>query len=268
MDISPPPPDGGLPEELLGSLDTAVDSPPTLVALDFDGVLAPIVEHRDDARPLPGSMSALQRLAARPGVHLAVLSGRTLRDLGARSDFPPGTHLVGSHGAEFGDADVGISPTEAANVQRLGFTFESLVRDHPGTELETKPIGVALHTRLANRQTALAATAAAVLAAAQIPGANITVGKEVVDVSVATTTKGHALTRLRTTLLPQAMVYIGDDVSDESAFAAMSPTDVSIKVGPGNTAARFRVDGPDDVQRVLERLADTPGMQTPHSATG
>ena len=51
---------------------------PLLVALDFDGVLAPIVEQPEDARALPGTVEMLERLAALDGVHVALVSGRAL----------------------------------------------------------------------------------------------------------------------------------------------------------------------------------------------
>ena len=71
------------------SLDPALESalrelarvPTLLVALDFDGVLAPIVEQPDQARPLPDSLSALRRLVGAQGLHVALVSGRSLSDL-------------------------------------------------------------------------------------------------------------------------------------------------------------------------------------------
>ena len=68
---------------------------------DFDGTLAPIVNHPGDARPLPEAAAALRALADLPATTAALISGRALRDLAALSGMTAPVHLVGSHGAEF-----------------------------------------------------------------------------------------------------------------------------------------------------------------------
>jgi trehalose 6-phosphate phosphatase len=50
------------------------------------------------------------------------------------------------------------------------------------------------------------------------------------------------------------VVYFGDDVTDEFAFRRLGEDDVSVKVGQGETAARHRVDGPEDVAEALRLL--------------
>ena len=91
----------------MSSLDDALAAlagRPLLVGLDFDGVLAPIVERPGDARALPGTLEAVQALAGLPDVVVALVSGRALEDLSARAGLEPGgsIRLVGSHGAEMG----------------------------------------------------------------------------------------------------------------------------------------------------------------------
>jgi trehalose 6-phosphate phosphatase len=90
---------------------------------------------------------------------------------------------------------------------------------------------------------------------------HLTLGKEVVELAVVDVTKGVALTLLRDRLgLPfgtGGVLYIGDDVTDERAFAVLDDDsgDVTIKVGPGETLARHRLEGPEDVAITLEYLA-------------
>ena len=79
--------------------------PQLLVACDYDGTLAPIVEDPSQAVPLPEAVAAIRALAALPQTTVAVVSGRALRDLAALSRLPSEVHLVGSHGSEF---DVGF----------------------------------------------------------------------------------------------------------------------------------------------------------------
>ena len=76
-------------------------APVLLVVSDYDGTVAPIVTDPAAARPLREAVVALRNLAALPQTHVAVVSGRALRDLAAISGLPPEVHLVGSHGSEF-----------------------------------------------------------------------------------------------------------------------------------------------------------------------
>ncbi len=50
------------------------------------------------------------------------------------------------------------------------------------------------------------------------------------------------------------MLYVGDDVTDETAFAVLGPDDIGVKVGSGETHAAYRVDGPEDVRELLQLL--------------
>ena len=82
-----------------------------------------------------------------------------------------------------------------------------------------------------------------------------TEGKAVLEFAVVTTNKGSAIDVLRERDDATAVVFLGDDVTDEKAFAALTGAeDVSVKVGDGATAARFRVDGPADARAVFEEL--------------
>ncbi len=94
--------------------------PQLLVACDYDGTLAPLVEDPSKAVPLPEAAAALRSLAALPQTTAAVVSGRALRDLAALSRLPAEVHLVGSHGSEF---DIGfverLAPEQVALRQQL-----------------------------------------------------------------------------------------------------------------------------------------------------
>ena len=81
-------------------------------------------------------------------------------------------------------------------------------------------------------------------------------GKNVVEFSVRSTTKGEALEHLRRYTAADAVFYAGDDVTDEDAFAALGADDVGLKSGEGATLANFRVAGPTQVARALNLLAD------------
>lgn len=248
---------------LSGALVALASRERVLVAVDFDGTLAPFVVHPMDARPLPGGMDALRALAQSPGVTVAVVSGRQLEALAELTGVRPGEPivLIGSHGAEWSTGhDDGhlLDRTQQDLLATLTTEAEAVVARHEGARLERKPAAVAVHTRGLPPHLSSAALRAAAELADRHPGAHPLPGKAVLELSVLTTGKGNALTTLAKESGADATCYIGDDVTDERAFAALDPAggDVTIKVGEGDTAAAFRVAEPADVLRVLRELLD------------
>src|SRR5690606_3896288 len=100
---------GGAVTDLQAAVEALARVPRLLVALDFDGVLAPIVPVPSDARPLPESAAAIDELASLPDTTVALLSGRGRADLAAVSGFGDPVRLIGSHGSELDD---GSSPLD------------------------------------------------------------------------------------------------------------------------------------------------------------
>ena len=86
----------------LGERLRAIARVPTLVvACDYDGTVAPLVDDPMSARANRDSAAAMRSLAELGNTHVAVISGRSLRDLATLSRFPEEIRLVGSHGGEF-----------------------------------------------------------------------------------------------------------------------------------------------------------------------
>jgi trehalose-phosphatase len=79
-------------------------------------------------------------------------------------------------------------------------------------------------------------------------------GKDVLEFSVSSATKGTAVSFLAELKQTKNILFIGDDVTDEDAFAALPSTGLGIKVGPGETHAAYRIDSTTDVTEVLELL--------------
>lgn len=249
--------DAGL-REALARLAAA---PSLLVALDFDGVVAPIVERAGDARALPASAEALEALARLDGVAVALVSGRSMASLREVSGPPQGALLVASHGAEGDGVPSDLTSEQATLLERAAAAVADVVAAHPGTEVEHKPAGVALHTRRAPRDAAAASARAVLDGPARWEGVKALEGKEVVELSVVDADKGQALVALRERLAAgsgtrPAVLFAGDDVTDENGFRALEVDagDVGVKVGDGATAAGFRVQTPQDVSALLQAL--------------
>jgi trehalose-phosphatase len=241
-----------LPAELRRAIVQIARTPRLLVACDYDGTLAPIVTNPDEARPLPESVGALRSLAGLHETTTAVISGRALRDLAILSRLPAEVHLVGSHGSEFDIGFVHALDEQARDLhRRLERELDRLADGVPGVQLEVKPASIAVHVRRAERDAAKRVLAEIHNGPACWDGVSTTDGKEVVELSVVQTDKGRALDTLRHQVGATAAIFLGDDVTDEKAFARLSGPDMGVKVGDGETLAAYRVRGAEDVATVL-----------------
>ncbi len=256
------------PEALQHALEEFARTPRILVASDFDGVIAPIVEDRDAVQPDRATLGALRDLSALEGTNVALVSGRALADLDRHTQMPSSTVLIGSHGAEIGalppSMNAGVLDAAALTMDdekrgRLAAitrALQAIALKHPGSEVEVKPTAAVLHTRNAKGRGSVNATEAAVDYARSLPWATVTPGKEVVEFSVVQTSKGAAVEALARACAADAWIYIGDDVTDESVFAIAGEHDLTVKVGDGDTAASYRVEGPDAVRALVQRLLE------------
>ncbi len=240
-----------LPADLVRALDGAAATARLLVASDFDGTLAPIVSNPADARPLPHAADALLALAGLPSTSVALVSGRALATLRELSSMPAAVNLIGSHGAEF---DSGFAhPIDRDLLERITASLTTIASSRPGVTVEPKPASVALHVRNASEADGADALDAARTAAREWD-AELTEGKAVLEFAVISTDKGEAIDIVRDRDDATAVVYFGDDVTDEKAFRRMRDGDVAVKVGPGETLAGYRVESPEDVAAALEYL--------------
>ncbi|MCV7435429.1 trehalose-phosphatase [Mycolicibacterium bacteremicum] len=238
---------------LQDALTRAAASPRLLVTSDFDGTLSPIVDNPGDARPLPAAAAALEALAALPDTTAALISGRALAVLRELSGASAAVQAIGSHGAEF---DTGFAhEIDTTLLAEIVTTLHSIAAGRPGVAVETKPASVALHVRNASVADGEAALTLA-REAARSWDVHLTAGKAVLEFAVIVTDKGEAVDVLRDRSAATAVVFLGDDVTDEKAFRRMRDGDIGVKVGPGDSLAAFRVDSPEDVASVLAYLVD------------
>lgn len=233
-----------------------------LLALDFDGTLAPFVDVPRGARALPEAKAALDRLEHLPDTWVAYVSGRPLTSLEIVTEADDDALLIGSHGVEirFGRDGVSVDLTdeERETLARLGEALQKVVDDIPSTKLETKPVGFGVHYRLVSAERGPEVVARAREAAASV-GAELTIrdGKDIIEFSVREAHKGDAVERLREYTKATAVLFAGDDVTDEDGFRVMDPSrgDVGIKVGSGETLAQYRVADERAIATLLTLLA-------------
>lgn len=231
-------------------------APRLLVTSDFDGVLAPLVVDPAAARPLPTAIEALRGLSVLPATYVALISGRALAELRALSGLEAPARLVGSHGAEWSTGPVqGFDAERAGVLASVTEAMEDVAGRYAGVLVERKPISAVLHVRRAARPDAATATAEFEQLLPRWPGLHVMHGKEIVEVAVVPTDKGSALVALCSAFAADAVLFLGDDVTDEAAFVRLRPPDVGVKVGPGATRAAYRVETPEEAAALLAELA-------------
>ncbi|AZG46097.1 trehalose-phosphatase [Gordonia insulae] len=245
----------GIPTELREALLAAARVPRLLLSSDYDGCISPLVSRPEDAVPNPASVAAIEAAGALADTAVAVVSGRELAVLAELSGLRVPVTLVGSHGSEFDTGfAVEITNEHRELLGRITDELRTIAAEHPGTRVETKPASAVLHVRNAAPDDAETALQRARSGPATWPGVEVTEGKAVVELAVIETSKGLALDVLRDRFGADAVIYLGDDVTDEKAFAHLHTEtgDVSIKVGTGDTTAAYRIEDTDDVATVLE----------------
>lgn len=248
-----------------------------VVAVDFDGTLAPIVARPEDARPAPGALDVLAALADRLGA-VAVVTGRAALDvvqLGSLQSVAR-LHVLGHYGLEeWRDGEL-TSPDPDPGVEQVRRRLPGLLTSAPdGVHIEDKHHSLVVHTRpAADPAAAIAELAPALRRLAEETGLETVPGRYVVELRPRGVDKGHAVRRLVMERDARAVVYLGDDLGDLAAFDAVealrrdavpglkiASVDAALDDSPRELADRadLVLAGPDDVVGWLTALAGAVG---------
>lgn len=250
------------PAQLDEAVSRAGGAAHLLIALDFDGTLAPLVDEPMSARMLPAARDALTRLSVAPDTTVALVSGRTLDHLAEISERTDDSqiHLAGSHGAEFwhpGGALDEDADDDTSLRDSLTERAEALVAGVAGAWIERKRFGFGLHTRLADRDRAREVAARLDdLVRAEAPSWRRRTGQDILEFASRNEGKDSAVRRLREQVGADVVLFAGDDVTDEDALASLGAGDVGIRVGGGETSASHRVPDAAALAVLLGRLAE------------
>jgi trehalose-phosphatase len=238
-----------------------------LIALDFDGTIAPIVPHPDQAQMLPQARPILQRLAARSDTEIALISGRSLQDLRARIGIDD-VYYAGNHGLEIHGPDLDDTvPGALELVPRVQECFRALteaVGAVEGIYIENKHLSLSVHYRQIEdpaRQQQVEAAVEKVFAANRA-GLRLTTGKRVREIRPDIDWhKGKALLYIIDEIesvreARMRPLFVGDDKTDEDGFAAVRGIGAGVLVGPpdAHTAATSYVRRPEEAVDLLEQL--------------
>ncbi|NGN66514.1 trehalose-phosphatase [Streptomyces sp. A7024] len=248
-----------------------------LLALDFDGTLAPIVADPDSARAHPGAVAALGRLAPRLG-SVAIITGRPAAvavRYGGFSGAPGLDRLVvlGHYGAERWDAATGLvrAPDPHPGVAAVRAELPGVLDKAGawrGTWIEDKGRAVAVHTRRAeDPQAAVELLREPLAALAAHHGLVVEPGRFVLELRSPGMDKGVALAEYVRERGARTAVYGGDDLGDLAAFDAVDTlraeglAGLTVCSGSEEVVALAEradvvVDGPDGMVGLLDALAE------------
>lgn len=235
--------------------------------LDVDGTLAPIAPRPEDVEVPRATRQAIAALATKPGVHIAIVSGRAAAD--ARRIVAVGNvWVIGNHGLEVmgPQGEVDVAPQAEAYrgaMAQASRRIASSLTHVAGVQLEDKVWSLSVHYRRADHAV-VPGLRAALERVAQEHGLRFTEGKKLYELRPPVEhdkgTAVLALARRLGGLVPGAtVVFAGDDQTDEDAFRILrqhKPDAVTIRVTDDDapTAAEFRLRDPEAVRRFLDHL--------------
>ena len=226
--------------------------------LDMDGVLAPMAPTPDEVVADPRRTAVLTRLDAVLDGRMAIVSGRTLKEIDRIAD-KAALSAAGVHGLERRRRDGAIDrPAPSQGLAEVLTSFRRFAADRPGVVVEDKVISAGLHFRQAPAVADDALALAQELASAT--GLHLQPGHMVVELRTPGADKGGAVTAFmaEAPFAGALPVMLGDDLTDEAGFrAAEALGGFGVLVGPYRaTAARYGLAGVPEVMNWLEAVAD------------
>jgi trehalose-phosphatase len=250
-------------------LEERLGGTPLLVLLDLDGTLAPIAPRPDDVAVPDQTRRAVEQLTAKPGVHVAIVSGRGATDarrIVSLSD----VWVIGNHGLEqiAPSGEIAVDP----QVEPYGPALAAVARelaarlaDIPGILVENKVWSLSVHYRLAE-DAVVPRVKRIVEALVREHGLRLTEGKRVFEVRAPVRVdKGTAVLKLSLQLGAlgdgASLLFAGDDITDEDAFRLLrmrASRAVTVRVNDDDrrpTAAEFSVGDTEGIRDLLVWLA-------------
>lgn len=243
-----------------------------LVAVDFDGTLAPIVDDPAAARATPAATAALARLARVAGT-VAIITGRPAADAASFAGVTdvPGVIVLGHYGMQRWERGELSTPAVPQGMSTARAELPALLSEAAaaqGTYVEDKGEALAVHTRrAAEPQAELDRLRIPLAKLAERTGLALEPGRFVLELRPPGADKGRAITDLAAERPPGAILFCGDDLGDRAAFAAVRQLredgtpgllvcSGSAEVPELAAEADLVVDGPDGIAELLAGLAD------------
>jgi trehalose 6-phosphate phosphatase len=238
----------------------SIDFNTTALLLDIDGTLLDFALMPDGVMVAPSLKQSLQALAKMTGGALALVSGRTIRDID-RLFWPLVFSAVGGHGAEMRLASANGAGTggPVPLPKDLRARLSAIAVLANGIIVEDKGYSLALHYRMAPQcKKAVDSEVLAIISALPPGTVEALPGKSVIEVKHSGFNKGTGIRALMecAPFKTRRPIFIGDDVTDEAGFAVMADFNgLAVSVGRTAPSAKDLFQSPTEVRQWLTRLA-------------
>lgn len=241
-----------------------------LLALDYDGTIAPIVSQPDKATLSLRMRKILKNVSGRNNVRVAVISGRSLRDVKGLVGIG-GIFYAGNHGLEINLPGVRFVHPAAIKarplLRKIKRSLQNKADGIGGVIFEDKGLVLALHYRRVDKRIVPRLKEIFESVFCNYSGyglLDVGRGKQVWEIRPRTSwDKYSALQVIGKSVFvkgsPGLTIYIGDDLTDEDIFCRMTPKDISVYVGPPNnkrccSRARYYLNGVSEVRKFIEAI--------------
>ncbi|MBN1531085.1 MAG: bifunctional alpha,alpha-trehalose-phosphate synthase (UDP-forming)/trehalose-phosphatase [Spirochaetes bacterium] len=232
--------------------------------LDYDGTLVRFRARPQDAIPDTATLTLLGELAEIGGTDVVVISGRARQFMDRYfADLP--VTLVSDHGAWIrtpGGSWTQAIPCETQWKNEIRPLLEQYSDRTPGSFVEEKDFSLAWHYRRCDvglSSMRLMELKGNLLNMVANHNLGIIDGEKVLEIRSHDINKGKIVTYLLSLKGYEFILGVGDGATDEDLFRAIPENGYSVKVGYGKTAARFFIEGVDEVHDLLRRLLDSAG---------
>ena len=224
---------------------------------DVDGTLVDFADTPAGVRVSAQLRALLQELYQCAGGAVALMTGRPISEIDAL--FPSvRLPVAGQHGAERRDAEGRATRHEATqDLTPVRQRLAQAIFDKPGLLLEDKGLSLALHYRRIPGLAGFVHETMEALLAGLHGDYCLQQGKSVVELKPTGKDKGRAVLEFMAEppFAGRTPTFVGDDATDEYGFARVNELGgYSIKVGPGDTAARWRLDNVKAVETWLRSI--------------
>lgn len=226
--------------------------------LDVDGTLVELAGHPGRVELDAGLPGLLRGLNDGLDGALALISGRPLAGIDALFGLGD-LAAAGSHGMEIrGGGPEKVTRVHAADeaaMEHFRRQLKAFADAHPAVWVEDKSLSLAVHYREAPELEERVRRVLGEMLAGRDGEFHVQTGKMIAEIKPRAFNKGHAVGEFmqERPFHGRTPVFIGDDVTDEDGFGAVNELNgISIKVGDGETRARYRLSGPRDVIMWLE----------------
>jgi trehalose 6-phosphate synthase/phosphatase len=245
------------PVALKGAFQAAAQR---LILTDYDGTLVGFHSDPKDSIPSDSVLAALQALAQHANTHVVVVSGRPRHTLEAWLGHLP-ICLAAEHGAyvrPVGGEWIQLGPSGAPWKESLRPILEQAADRVLGAWVEEKEFSLAFHWRAADEEQGAWQSVELEETLRSLTGndLNILRGNKVLEIRPASVNKGAAGLWFSARYRADFILALGDDWTDEDLFKSLPPNAWTIKVGWGQTHARYRVKGPGQVVAMLQGLVE------------